>query len=94
MKIAIVTDIHIGGRGDSQLFSKFQEKFFMEVFFPYIDEHDIKVVFDLGDTFDRRKYINFYSLKKGRVSIRSAGTERDRLSCSCWQSLYVLHEHQ
>jgi len=66
MKIAIVTDIHIGGRGDSQLFSKFQEKFFMEVFFPYIDEHDIKVVFDLGDTFDRRKYINFYSLKKGK----------------------------
>ena len=66
MKIAIVTDIHIGGRGDSQVFSKFQEKFFMEVFFPYIDEHNITTVFDLGDTFDRRKYINFYSLKKGK----------------------------
>src|SRR5210317_1971047 len=66
MKIAIVTDIHIGGRGDSQIFSKFQEKFFMEVFFPYLDEHDIKVVFDLGDTFDRRKFINYNSLKRGK----------------------------
>lgn len=66
MKIAIVTDMHIGVRGDSKIFADHQEKFFKEVFFPHLDEHNIKVVFDLGDTFDRRKYINFVSLKRGK----------------------------
>lgn len=66
MKIAIVTDIHIGVRGDSKIFLDHQERFFRDVFFPYLDEHNITTVFDLGDTFDRRKYINFQSLKRGR----------------------------
>jgi len=66
MKIAIVTDMHIGGKSDSQLFGNFQERFFLEVFFPYIDANKIKVIFDLGDTFDRRKYINFLSLKRSK----------------------------
>lgn len=66
MKIAIVTDIHIGARGDSRVFHEVQRKFFQEVFFPYLDEHNITTVFDLGDTFDRRKYINYVSLQKGK----------------------------
>ena len=66
MKIAIVTDMHIGVRGDSKLFLDHQERFFSEVFFPYIDEHDIKIIFDLGDTFDRRKFINYVSLERGK----------------------------
>jgi len=66
MKIAMVTDMHIGVRGDSKIFQQHQERFFREIFFPYLDEHDIKIVFDLGDTFDRRKYINFVSLQKGK----------------------------
>jgi len=66
LKIAIVTDMHIGVRGDSKVFADHQEKFFREVFFKYIDENDIKVVMDLGDTFDRRKFINFVSLKRGK----------------------------
>jgi DNA repair exonuclease SbcCD nuclease subunit len=32
------------------------------VFFPYLIENDIKVVFQMGDLFDRRKFINFNSL--------------------------------
>lgn len=66
MKIAIVTDIHIGARGDSRVFHEVQRKFFQEVFFPYLDEHGITTVFDLGDTFDRRKYINYVSLQRGK----------------------------
>lgn len=62
----MVTDMHIGVRGDSLVFLHHQEKFFKEVFFPYLDEHNIKVVFDLGDTFDRRKYINYVSLSRGK----------------------------
>ena len=66
MKIAIVTDMHIGVRGDSKIFADHQERFFSEVFFPHLDKHGIKTVFDLGDTFDRRKYVNFVSLKRGK----------------------------
>jgi len=66
LKIAIVTDMHIGVRGDSKVFQNHQEKFFLEVFFPYLDEHGIDTVFDLGDTFDRRKYINYVSLQRGK----------------------------
>jgi DNA repair exonuclease SbcCD nuclease subunit len=36
------------------------------VFFPYLLENDIKVVVQLGDLFDRRKFINFNSLYLAR----------------------------
>ena len=64
MKIAIITDQHFGARNDSLFFSKHFKKFYENVFFPYVLKNDIKVVFDLGDTFDRRKYINFNILKE------------------------------
>jgi len=66
MKIAIITDMHLGVRGDSQVFLDHQEKFFTNTFFPYLDEHGIKIVLDLGDTFDRRKYINYVTLKRAK----------------------------
>lgn len=64
MKIALINDTHFGVRGDSQIFLDHQEMFFRDVFFPYLDEHGVKHVMDLGDTFDRRKYINYVTLKR------------------------------
>lgn len=66
MKLAIVNDTHFGVRGDSRVFLDHQQRFFENVFFPYLDKHDIKVVLDLGDTFDRRKYINYVTLKRAK----------------------------
>lgn len=66
MKIAIITDMHLGVRGDSKVFLDHQERFFNEVFFPYIDENNIKTVLDLGDTFDRRKYVNYVTLARAK----------------------------
>jgi DNA repair exonuclease SbcCD nuclease subunit len=66
MKIAIITDQHFGARSDSQHFLDYYEKFYKETFFPTLDSNDIKTVLILGDTFDRRKYINFYSLKRAK----------------------------
>lgn len=66
MKIAIITDMHIGVRGDSKIFLDHQEKFFKEIFFPYLDENKITTLLDLGDTFDRRKFVNYVTLKRGR----------------------------
>jgi DNA repair exonuclease SbcCD nuclease subunit len=59
-------DTHFGARGDSLDFHKYFQKFYDEVFFPYLIENDIKVVFQMGDLFDRRKFINFNSLYLSR----------------------------
>jgi DNA repair exonuclease SbcCD nuclease subunit len=53
-----------GARNDSQHFLDYYEKFYNEIFFTTIISHNITNVLILGDTFDRRKYINFYSLKR------------------------------
>lgn len=66
MKIAILCDSHFGARSDSKVFVEHQARFFSEYFFPYIDEHKIDTVLHLGDIFDRRKYINFYTLKRSK----------------------------
>ena len=64
MKLALITDQHFGARNDSLLFSDYFEKFYTEIWFPYILENNITNVVDLGDTFDRRKYVNLNILKK------------------------------
>lgn len=66
MKLVILGDTHFGARGDSLDFHKFFQRFYDEVFFPYLLENDIKVVVQLGDLFDRRKFINFNSLYLAR----------------------------
>src|SRR5210317_17066 len=61
-KIAIITDQHCGARNDSIQFHDYFEKFYKECFFPHIDKEGITHIIEMGDIFDRRKYINFYSL--------------------------------
>lgn len=62
MKIAIITDTHAGIRNDNKFLKLRQEQFYKEVFFPYIDKHNIQQLIHLGDVFDRRKYVNFDTL--------------------------------
>ena len=64
MKIAIITDQHFGARNDSISFLDFYQKFYDGTFFPALIEHNIGTLLILGDTFDRRKYVNFLSLKR------------------------------
>jgi DNA repair exonuclease SbcCD nuclease subunit len=66
MKIAIITDQHFGARNDSIHFLDYYERFYRDTFFTTIDENGIDTVLILGDTFDRRKYINFFTLKRSR----------------------------
>lgn len=66
MKIALITDQHIGVRNDSKQFHEYFAKFYTEFFFPKILDQDIRTVICLGDLFDRRKYINFDSLHRSR----------------------------
>lgn len=64
MKVALITDQHFGGKQDSQNFLNYQKKFYENRFFPYLLNADIKYVVDLGDTFDRRKFVNFNTLNE------------------------------
>ena len=66
MKVAIITDMHFGARNDSVAFLDFFEKFYVNTFFPIIDGHGIDTLLILGDTFDRRKYVNFYALQRAK----------------------------
>ena len=44
---AIITDTHFGARNDSLAFSNFFAKFYKDIFFPYLKEHNIShVVYD------------------------------------------------
>ena len=64
MKVAILGDVHIGARNDSSIFSNYHISFFENQFFPYLKEHNIKHVIQLGDIFDRRKFVNFQILNE------------------------------
>jgi len=77
MKVAIITDQHFGARNDSLIFLDYYEKFYAETFFPTIDSNDINTVLVLGDTFDRRKYVNFYSFKRSKEMFFDPLAERN-----------------
>lgn len=66
MKVAIITDQHFGARNDSIAFLDFFQKFYDDTFFPSLDASGINTVLILGDTFDRRKYVNFYALDRAK----------------------------
>jgi DNA repair exonuclease SbcCD nuclease subunit len=64
MKLCILGDTHFGMRSDSIAFMDYAEKFYSKIFFPYLVENKIDTIIQLGDFFDRRKYVNFLTLKR------------------------------
>jgi len=63
MKVAIITDQHFGARKGSKFLHEYFKKFYDTVFFPYLEEHGITTVVDMGDTFDNRRSIDLWSLE-------------------------------
>ena len=63
MKVAIITDQHFGARKGSKHLHDYFKKFYDDVFFPYIEEHGIDTIVDMGDTFDNRRSIDLWSLE-------------------------------
>jgi len=66
MKIAILNDTHCGVRNSSDIFVEYQERFYNEVFFPYLLENNIKHILHLGDYYEHRRFINFKALNSNR----------------------------
>ena len=63
MKLPIICDTHFGFKNDSPIFREYFNNFFTNIFFPYLDKHEIKEIVHLGDLMDRRKYVNFETAK-------------------------------
>jgi UDP-2,3-diacylglucosamine pyrophosphatase LpxH len=61
-KVAILGDLHFGISNDSPFFLNNSLTYFEEVFFPYLKQNNIRSVIQLGDVFDRRKYVNLKTL--------------------------------
>jgi len=62
MKVLLITDQHFGVRNDNQHYVDRYRRFYTEKVLPTIDKEGITEVLCLGDTFDRRKGVNFSSL--------------------------------
>lgn len=69
MFTAIITDTHYGFKKGNKVFHNYFKKFYDKVFFPYLIDNDIKTVIHLGDAFDSRKGIDYWSLKWSRDNI-------------------------
>ena len=75
-KVAIITDTHFGIRKGSQVFHDYFKKFYEGTFFPTLDRCGIDTVVHLGDCFDVRKGIDYWSLAWAKANFFDPLRER------------------
>ena len=79
MKIALITDQHLDGRKGSLPFWNYFQKFYDDVFFPTLEKEGVKVIIDLGDTFDNRKSMDYNTFNRiDSISNRSNKSNSNR----------------
>ena len=63
MKVGLICDTHYGAKKTSQHLHDYFELFYKNVFFPTLNEKNIKTIIHMGDCFDNRKSIDFKALE-------------------------------
>ena len=63
MRVAIITDTHYGARKGSKHLHDYFEQFYKNIFFPSLEAEGIDTIIHMGDVFDSRKSIDYYSLE-------------------------------
>lgn len=63
-KVILINDTHFGHKNDNPVILEYFISFFERQLFPYIRKNDIKYIIHCGDLFDRRKYVNFKTLRE------------------------------
>ena len=66
MKILLITDQHFGVRNDNLYFVEHYKKFYSKIVIPFLKASGIKEIINLGDTFDKRRSINYMSLEAAK----------------------------
>lgn len=61
MKIPLISDSHFGIKNDSSTVRNYSMSFINQ-FFKYIDDNNIKEIIHLGDFLDRRRFVNYETL--------------------------------
>jgi DNA repair exonuclease SbcCD nuclease subunit len=69
MKVALLTDTHYGFKKGNQDYHDYFLKFYNDIFFPTLKKEKIKHVIHLGDVFDIRRQIDFWSLNWAKQNI-------------------------
>lgn len=62
MKVIILGDCHLGARGGAANFAAYFNSFFRDQLYPYMLEHGITQIYQLGDLFDNRTAMHLKSL--------------------------------
>lgn len=65
-KIAILGDTHFGCRNNNPKLVDFFDKFYLDIFFPYLVENDITTIIQTGDLWDSRKSLLVQSIWDAR----------------------------
>lgn len=65
----ILGDVHIGARNSSTILCEHQISFFENELFPYMEQHGIKDILQLGDMFDSRKFSNHIILHTWKTRV-------------------------
>jgi DNA repair exonuclease SbcCD nuclease subunit len=68
MHVAVICDTHFGARNDNRVIQQHQEEFLVKRFFPALKKLKITHVLHLGDLVEKRKSIDFVTLKFMRES--------------------------
>lgn len=69
MKVVILGDCHIGARNDNLAFMNYHMSFFEKQLFPFLKQNKINKIIQLGDIFDRRKFVNFQILNEWKSRV-------------------------
>jgi len=69
MKLGLLTDTHYNFKKANKSFHDYFAKFYNNIFFPTIEEKNIKTVVHLGDAFDNRKGIDYWALEWAKNNV-------------------------
>ena len=93
MKLALITDTHMGARNNCENFNNYFFEFFLNQFFPYLENNDIKTILHLGDLGEHKKHCSNYILDLWNKNIFSKLKEYSCYFLSGNHDIYFKHNN-
>ena len=93
MKSALITDTHMGARNNCENFNNYFFDFFLNQFFPYLEENNITTILHLGDLGEHKKHCSNYILDLWNKNIFSRLKEYHCYFLSGNHDIYFKHNN-